>query len=183
MTETVREVVPLEGRDGNRLDLEVVIEPGKRARLVTLTIHEIEGEGISPELVRKSVAGELSEMVRLASGLARALFLNRRLDAGDYEALDPYMKTTRLPDGGVLVNLEMSDSLLGPRDLPSRYEECAAVYLAAPTGHKVRAVMDNLHLSESAAKQLIKRTRDGGHLPALTQGKRSTITGKKGEKR
>lgn len=183
MKETVRDVVPIEGRDGNRLDLEVVIEPGKRARLVALTIHEIEGEGISPKLVRNSVAGELADMVRLASGLVRAKSLNKRLDAGDYEALKPFTTESKTRDGGVFVNVDIFDSPVESRIYPNEYEECAAVYEAAPKGMKIRAVAEHFVLSDSAAKQRIKRARDAGYLTTTASEKRKTIKKAKGEKR
>jgi hypothetical protein len=183
LKETVREVVTVKGRDRNDLDLEVVIEPGKRARLVALTIHEIEGEGISPKLVRNSVAGELSEMLRLASGLARAKFLQKRLDAGDYEALEAFTKTSATSDGGVFANVDIFDSLVEPRIYPNEHAECAAVYEAAPKGRKQKAVAEHFKISIPAAKQRIKRARDGGYLPPLAGEKRNTTKKVKGEKR
>lgn len=183
MKETVREVVTVKGRDRNDLDLEVVIEPGKRARLVALTIHEIEGEGISPKLVRNSVAGELSEMLRLASGLARAKFLQNRLDAGDYEALEAFTKTSETPDGGVFANVDIFDSRVEPRIYPNEHAECAAVYEAAPEGRKQQAVIEHFVISLSAAKQRIKRARDAGYIPAASSEKRSTNKKSKGERR
>jgi hypothetical protein len=183
LKETLREVVTVKGRDRNDLDLEVVIEPGKRARLVSLTIHEIEGEGISPKLVRNSVSGELSEMVRLASGLARAKFLQKRLDEGDYEALEAFTKTSKTPDGGVFANVDIFDSLVEPRIYPNEHAECAAVYMAAPEGRKQQAVAEHFVISLSAAKQRIKRARDAGYLPTTASEKESTMKKTKGEKR
>jgi hypothetical protein len=183
MTDAVREVVTLEGRDGNRLDLELEVEPGKRARLVTLTIHEIEGEGITAKLVRERVAGDLAERVRMASGLVRAVLLNKRLDAGDHDALERVTTRVETSDGGSIAHVSLFDSLIEPRIFEDVYAECAAVYEAAPEGQKQKAVMDHFHIELSAAKLRIMRARERGFLPATETGKQRKKATKKGEKR